>query len=411
MQRVDSHGLLQPQRSQPLGRQEQLQSWKEIAAFLGRTVRTVQRWERYEGLPVRRHIHLDAASVYAYASDLEAWLSSRTASAETEGQGIARGITTPDSRNWHVRYVKAYDALRRRTRTSVSTAIAELRACVQADPDWAQLHAALAEAHVVLSVFEWHPPTEGFPQVRASAERALALDPEMPIAHAALGTVAAFYEADWRRADTHFYRALTIDPRSAVVRYWFGLVLMNRGRFADAFRQLDRAAALDPGSPVLVANLGRPHLCAGDFETAAHYFRLGLELHPGLWIVEVFLGWALEGADKFAEAAELFEHAATVSDGEPVAVLSLIHAYGRTGRTEAAEALVHDLLSRAVFVPPVRMARALVGLSRFEEAFRWLDRARAGRSLANNVYLPFDRAFDPISQDPRFRALISSLNL
>lgn len=409
MHRVDSQVSPQTERPAAAGRQEQLQSWKEIAAFLGRTVRTVQRWERSEGLPIRRHIHQDAASVYAFARELEAWVLSRSVKADEQG----RGITTPSSRNWQGRYVRAYDALRRRTRTSVSTAIAELQACVQVEPNWAQLHAALAEAYVILSLFEWRPPTEAFPEVRSSAERALALDPETPTAHAALGMVAAFYKADWRRAETHFNRALAIDPRSAVVRYWFGLVQMNQGRFTDAFRELDRAAALDPGSPILVANLGRPHLCAGDFETAAGYFRLGLELQPDLWIVEVFLGWALEGGNDFEAAAELFQHAACVSGGEPVAVLSLAHAYGRLDRMDAADALVRELMCRqpSTFLPPVRMARAFVAMSRFKDAFIWLDRARAARSLANNVYLPYDRAFDRISSDPRFKALVHSLNL
>ena len=39
----------------PLG--DRLDSWKEIAAYLGRGVRTVQRWEREEGLPVHRLAH------------------------------------------------------------------------------------------------------------------------------------------------------------------------------------------------------------------------------------------------------------------------------------------------------------------------------------------------------------------
>jgi hypothetical protein len=32
-----------------------LDSWKEIAAYLKRDIRTVQRWEKLEGLHVRRH--------------------------------------------------------------------------------------------------------------------------------------------------------------------------------------------------------------------------------------------------------------------------------------------------------------------------------------------------------------------
>jgi len=56
---------------------EKLDSWKEIAGFLGREVRTVQRWEKQEGLPIRRHQHEKLGTVYAYRSELEAWLQQR----------------------------------------------------------------------------------------------------------------------------------------------------------------------------------------------------------------------------------------------------------------------------------------------------------------------------------------------
>ena len=54
-----------------------LDSWKEIATFLRRGVRTVQRWERTEGLPVRRHQHMKRGSVYALASELITWQEGR----------------------------------------------------------------------------------------------------------------------------------------------------------------------------------------------------------------------------------------------------------------------------------------------------------------------------------------------
>lgn len=53
---------------------EQLNSWKEIAEHLGRSVRTVHRWEQEEGLPVHRQKHEKGASVYAYRGELNAWL-------------------------------------------------------------------------------------------------------------------------------------------------------------------------------------------------------------------------------------------------------------------------------------------------------------------------------------------------
>ena len=63
---------------------DRLESWKEIAAYLRREVRTVQRWEKREGLPVHRHVHDKLGSVYAFKSELDAWWVSRRAVVENE---------------------------------------------------------------------------------------------------------------------------------------------------------------------------------------------------------------------------------------------------------------------------------------------------------------------------------------
>src|ERR1044072_8798595 len=57
--------------------QQRLDSWKEIAAHLGRRVRTVQRGEREEGLPVRRHAHRRRGTVYAWSDELDTWFNGR----------------------------------------------------------------------------------------------------------------------------------------------------------------------------------------------------------------------------------------------------------------------------------------------------------------------------------------------
>jgi TolB-like protein/Tfp pilus assembly protein PilF len=56
---------------------DRLDSWKEIAKYLGRDVTTVQRWEKREGMPVHRHVHDKRGSVYALGPELQAWLQSR----------------------------------------------------------------------------------------------------------------------------------------------------------------------------------------------------------------------------------------------------------------------------------------------------------------------------------------------
>ncbi|HWY69842.1 MAG TPA: hypothetical protein VNX88_14320 [Terriglobales bacterium] len=54
-----------------------LNSWKEIANYVGRGVRTVQRWEAHLGLPVHRPSGRDHSAVLAFSTELDQWLDSR----------------------------------------------------------------------------------------------------------------------------------------------------------------------------------------------------------------------------------------------------------------------------------------------------------------------------------------------
>ena len=82
--------------SNPPTAPERLDSWKEIATYLNRGARTVQRWEREAGLPIHRLQHEKLGSVYAYRKELDAWWKSRGAQLEsdsapetTEGRSVA----------------------------------------------------------------------------------------------------------------------------------------------------------------------------------------------------------------------------------------------------------------------------------------------------------------------------------
>lgn len=63
---------------------QRIDSWKGIAEYLHRGARTVQRWEREEGLPIHRLQHEKLGSIYAYAGELDAWWAKRGARLENE---------------------------------------------------------------------------------------------------------------------------------------------------------------------------------------------------------------------------------------------------------------------------------------------------------------------------------------
>src|SRR5690349_23766787 len=84
-----------PASSSPPDESDRLDSWKEIASYLGREVRTVQGWEKNEGLPVHRHQHARQGSVYAFRAQLDAWRDARKESPEPQAEPVA-----PSPRRW-----------------------------------------------------------------------------------------------------------------------------------------------------------------------------------------------------------------------------------------------------------------------------------------------------------------------
>jgi len=87
-----SGASLGPEGSPPSGKK--LDSWGEIASYLGREVRTVQRWEQTEDLPVHRHEHKKKSTVYAYAGELDAWIKQRQPKDDPEAD--AAFVPEPD---------------------------------------------------------------------------------------------------------------------------------------------------------------------------------------------------------------------------------------------------------------------------------------------------------------------------
>ncbi len=62
----------------PGDKENRLDSWKEIAKYVNRQVRTAQLWEKSEGLPVHRHLHSRMGTIYAYKSEIDVWWAGRS---------------------------------------------------------------------------------------------------------------------------------------------------------------------------------------------------------------------------------------------------------------------------------------------------------------------------------------------
>src|ERR1700687_3455111 len=91
--------------------EKKLVAWKEIAAHLGREVRTVQRCESTEALPVHRHEHQKKSTVYAYASELDEWIRKRQPVDDPEASGGFAREQELSGTDSPIDYVEPLDAL------------------------------------------------------------------------------------------------------------------------------------------------------------------------------------------------------------------------------------------------------------------------------------------------------------
>lgn len=109
-----------------------LSSWKDIAKYLGKGVRTVQRWERHLGLPVRRPNGASQKSaVLLYRGDVDAWLATRFSARALETNGSQRNRSTGAARSTLREGIRTARALRSANQALTEQITASIRLLTQ----------------------------------------------------------------------------------------------------------------------------------------------------------------------------------------------------------------------------------------------------------------------------------------
>ena len=167
-------------------------------------------------------------------------------------------------------------------------------------------------------------------KTRATAERAIQLDPRLPEAHVALGTVYA-HNAQWTLAERSFRRAIELDPSLSTAHYLFArCVLWPLGRVDEAVREGLAGTENDPRSPRARYELADMLLSAGDYDKAAEYCE---QLPPEIESRSECVGRARLAQGRTAEAIQVLASSATNNWGY------LAYAYAKAGQREKAETL------------------------------------------------------------------------
>ena len=139
------------------------------------------------------------------------------------------------------------------------------------------------------------------PALRDALEAIVAEDPRNGQAQMRLGYALA-EGGDVRAAERHFRAALAASMPTADVHLGLALCYVSTGRPREAAQALEEARRLEPGNPVVEANLGALALESGDAGKAAGYLRAALQIDPDLHQARFNLARALAREGRRAEA-------------------------------------------------------------------------------------------------------------
>jgi len=354
---------------------------------------------------------LTAANVFAIQTDVARKIVE--ALATTLVADVATGTVEPPTESLaaYDKLIEARIRLATRNLADMLESVTLFREAIELDPSYAEAYTGLAEAQLIRHSWDQITLDEAEPVVVSSLDRALELNPHLPEAH----NVRALYLHSLGRyaeAEEEWETTLSLAPGLANAHHWYGITLWELGRHDESQRQMRQALALDPMSRIINTNVGFGLYMAREYEAAIERFRQALVRFPDWDYTLYLLARSYSQDGRHDEAIETMlraiEQARAQQNGlgnrNWAAGLAAILA--RAGREEVARDTLRAIEGLA---DPTRLAIAYVAVGDTGEALRHLEQAVAIRS-------PFlselgDPAYDPIRDDPRFRAIVREVGL
>jgi TolB-like protein len=268
------------------------------------------------------------------------------------------------------------------------------------DPEYALSYAECSEAWAWIGDLSNEKQKEAWKEAGSDAEKAVAVDPNLAEAHAALGWVRFFIE--WKFADglAELRRAQQLSPWNPTANDLMARVVVYLGQFQEAEKLAGEAVELDPLAYQARASLARILFAEGKLDEAEASARKAAELQPAAagnhrW--QVFV--AVQRGE--GEAA-LREAQLEPNEGYRRFELALAH-YARGERRAADEALAELIATDRNFLA-YQIAEVYAWRAETDKAFEWLQ-----VSLDNHDTGTLSLLIDPLMHGLRHDARCNSL--
>ncbi len=391
-----------------------------ITAQLIRAATDEHLWAQSYERDLRDVLALQDEVAGAIAQEVKARTAVRTVSAAAGGHAAQHGTSRSVSPRAYELYLRGFEAYRRWQKPSDRTAAQYLRQAIAIDSTYAPSWAALGLVYID-EPGQFGTRADDVGQARRFIDRALALDPDLGLAHEAKGEIAFRQDWNWALADRELRRAIELSPNLFEAHHMLSHLMMALGRERDSFREAGAALALDPLNTDATLHMGWVYLATGQLERAVRQFRATLQLDPGFSEAYRFLATTNVLLGRYDDAVAAQNRAFDLSGivDSTSRVISLrsrlaLHAVIAARRGDRADALrMAQHMAEEIDAgrqTAYDLASVDAQLGRKDEAFHWLDRSLA----LHEKYLPglrYDGFFVSLRGDPRFAALLRRIGL
>jgi adenylate cyclase len=321
-----------------------------------------------------------------------------------------RPVVRPES---YLAYLKGRSLIQQQfSEAGLREAKARFEEAISLDDRNAAAHSGLAD--VAWLSASWYPTVPGATwknAARASAARAIELDPNLAEAHASLA-LGWWADCDMVAAEREFRIALSLNPSYSPAHRWYAELLEDEARTDEAVVEHSLAEATDPLSPITLFRFALLLVLLGRLEEALTKIRKLGEVEPGS---SRYHGILAQYYFHNSELERSLEEAEKVLEVEPESQYTRIYRAlicAHSGDSDKAK----DLLRKEEEMRPETPFNALfIGevygvIGELDDCFRWLDRARELGSVEVG-WLRLGAGAKAIREDPRFKVWLMKMNL
>ena len=223
--------------------------------------------------------------------------------AQAIASALGRGLESVDRGSVSRRMSPNADAVRlyqegryhwnKRNNEGLTDGLRLFRNAVKADPDFALAYVGIADS----SIFA---PQAG--EALTAVNRAIELDPDLGEAYATRGFIEMFHNWNWEAAEADLLRSIELNPGYPTAHQWYATLLMIRGRPLEAEARLKEALLIDPGSYNLYGDLAQAQFFARKYDEAERSARKALEIYPNFIYAHAHLASIYLQTERIQEA-------------------------------------------------------------------------------------------------------------